>query len=95
MRIIDGFEVSMRSRILLPQSIRVGSFTMFCKPFVVHYLWQFFMFAGRSVVSDLIFAPVGIREAEVSRYDNICVLYSFVRDSWKAAYDWRWSLGGR
>ena len=28
---IEGFEVSMRSR-MLPEAIRVGSFTMFCSP---------------------------------------------------------------
>ena len=28
---IEGFEVSMRSRVL-PDSMRVGSFTMFCNP---------------------------------------------------------------
>ena len=29
--IMDGFEVSMRSR-MLPEAMRVGSFTMFCSP---------------------------------------------------------------
>ena len=29
--IMEGFEVSMRSR-MLPEAIRVGSFTMFCSP---------------------------------------------------------------
>ena len=29
--IMEGFEVSMRSR-MLPKAIRVGSFTMFCSP---------------------------------------------------------------
>ena len=28
---IEGFEVSMRSR-MLPDSMRVGSFTIFCNP---------------------------------------------------------------
>ena len=29
--IMEGFEVSMRSR-MLPEAIRVGLFTMFCSP---------------------------------------------------------------
>ena len=29
--IMEGFEVSMRSR-MLPEAMRVGSFTMFCSP---------------------------------------------------------------
>ena len=32
------------------------------------------MFAGRSVVSDLLFAPVDLGEVEVSCYDDICFL---------------------
>ena len=81
---IEGFEVSMRSR-MLPDSMRVGSFTIFCYPnsliisssllcllavlvFVV--CWLFHYMSGRLKYP-------AITALGVFLYD----LYSFVRDA--------------
>ena len=68
--IIDGFEVSIRSRIFyrvnscgIVQHVLQATFFNDFKKFVV--------FAGCSVVSDLLFIPVDIGKVEVSCYDYI------------------------
>ena len=67
--IIDGCEVSIRSRIL-PESIHVGLLIMFCRPNSL-MISRSLLFAGCSVVSDLLFTPVDIGKVEVSCYDYI------------------------
>ena len=59
---IEGFEVSMRSRIL-PDSMRVGSFTIFCNPnsLIISSSFNFVMFASCSDVCRLLAIPVYVR----------------------------------
>ena len=82
---------------MLPDSMRVGSFTMFCNPnsliissrlcllavlvFVVCWLSRFM--SGR--LKSPAMTTLGVL---------FCGLYSFVRDAWTASRDSRWSLGG-
>ena len=96
--IIDGFEVSIRSRIL-PESTRVGLFIMFCRPNS--------LMISRSLLCLLAVLLLGIccllqlisgrlKSPAMTTFGGVfCVLYSFVRDSCRASSDWRWSLGGR
>ena len=88
---MDGLEVSMRSR-MLPDSMRVGSFTIFCNPnsliisssllcllavLVFVVCWLSQSMSGR------LKSPANITTLGVF----FCDLYSFVRDAWRASSD--------
>ena len=96
--IMEGFEVSMRSR-MLPEAMRVGSFTMFCSPkslvssssllcllaVLLLVVWLFVQLISGRLKSPAMTTLGGV----------FCDLYSLVRESWRASRDWRWSFGGR
>ena len=85
--IIDGFEVSIRSRIL-PESIHVGLFVMFCRPNSLMIYRSLLcllavLFLAISCLLQLISGR--LKSPVMSTFGVFCVLYSFVRDSCRAS----------
>ena len=90
--------MSIRSRIL-PESIRVGLFNMFCRPNLLMISRSLLCLLAvlLLVICCLLQSISGrLKSPAMTTFGGIfCVLYSFVRDSCSASSDWRWSLGGQ
>ena len=91
---MEGLEASMISR-MLPDSMRVGSFTIFCNPNSLIISISLLCLLAVLVLSFVGYpslCQVGLKSPAITTLGALFWdVYSFVRDAWRASSESRWS----